>query len=282
MRYPALDVGGDDDGRLLALLDDFSPTAVEERSGGVTVYFTSASSRDAAREAVVREFPQFTTAARDVDDEDWARRSQENLQPVTVGRITVAPPWTSPQPPGTSRQPREARLQVVILPSMGFGTGHHATTRLCLTALQSLDLRDKTVLDVGTGSGVLALAASLLGAREATGIDYDADAIQSAEENLRLNPACGNVRFHLLDLRDGAQLPPADVMTANLTGAILAQSASRLLGALMPGGVLVVSGLQSHERDEVVAAFEGTTLLWEQAEDGWTGLAFNARPPAAV
>jgi ribosomal protein L11 methyltransferase len=156
---------------------------------------------------------------------------------------------------------------------MGFGTGHHATTRLCLAALQTLDLADAFVLDVGTGSGVLAIAAERLGAARALGIDHDSDAVQAAEDNLGVNPAARHVTFAVDDLRT-ATLPPADVVTANLTGVLLVLSARSLLSAVRSGGTLIVSGLLSHERDEVVRAFErSAAIVWEGEEDGWVGLA---------
>jgi ribosomal protein L11 methyltransferase len=154
---------------------------------------------------------------------------------------------------------------------MGFGTGHHATTRLCLAALQTIDLRDQVVLDIGTGSGVLAMAAERLGAARATGIDYDPDAIQSARENLELNRDVRSVIFDVADLSD-ASLPAADVVTANLTGALLVRSSSAVLAAVRPGGTLILSGLLAHERDEVRAAFLPAAVVWEREEDGWVGL----------
>jgi len=276
MKYPALDVRGADADQVLALVDDFAPTAVEDLSDGLSIFFSSASRRDEARAAVEAAFPRAAAAARDVDDEDWARRSQENLTAVTVGGITVTPPWCVQD---TVQSP--SLRSVTILPSMGFGTGHHATTRLCLSALQALDLHDKRVLDVGTGSGVLAIAAATLGAREALGIDFDADAIANALENLELNPQVANVRFETVDVRD-AVLPEADIVLANLTGAVLVQNAALLSSTVAPGGMLIVSGLQSHERKDVVAAFEVATVRWSAEEAGWEALAFNFPASRAV
>jgi ribosomal protein L11 methyltransferase len=275
-QYPAIDVRTDAPDLLLAIVDDYGPTALEERGPAVRIFFAATSDRDAAQRALAA---QFDVTAIEVDDEDWARRSQENLKPVTVGRITVAPPWAVGVRSGFSRGQQPERenqdlspLTVVILPSMGFGTGHHVTTRLCLAALQTVDLTDRDMLDVGTGSGVLAIAADRLGAARAIGIDFDPDAIQSARENLDLNPEARRVTFETIDLA-ARPLRSADVVTANLTGALLVRSAGALLGAVRPGGVLILSGIQSHERDEVRQAFANAEVCWERDEDGWVGIA---------
>jgi ribosomal protein L11 methyltransferase len=282
--YPALTCRVVDPDILAAAVDDYSPLAIEPRETDVRVFFANARDRDAAQSALA---PRFDVSPLDVSDEDWPRRSQENLQPVTVGSITVFPNPQSliPPPPlveapssdgGPVRSARGAKagnpLAIVIQPSMGFGTGHHATTRLCLQALQAADVRDRTVLDVGTGSGILAIAADRLGAARAMGIDVDADAIQSARENLGLNADARRVTFDLVDLT-ASPLPQADIVTANLTGALLVRSAPALAGAVRPGGTLIVSGLLTHEREAVCQAFAGMAVTWEAEEDGWVGIA---------
>jgi len=275
------------------MVDDFHPTAIEERADAIRVFFVDANLRDAAGAAL--SAAKYAVRPVDVDDEDWARRSQENLAPVTVGRVTIVPCTSHPAPstaPGT-RHEAPGTIVIVIQPSMGFGTGHHASTRLCLRGLQAVNLNDQVVLDVGTGSGVLAIAAVRLGAARALGVDYDADAIQAANENLPLNPGVDSVEFRVADL-SAADLPEADVVTANLTGAVLIRSAVRLLDLLRPAGVLIVSGVLDEERDDVVRAFAAAgsertrptggdvgrvlsdpPIVWEQREDGWVALAMK-------
>jgi ribosomal protein L11 methyltransferase len=271
--YPALSVSGADAEFVLAAADDHSPMAAEHDGGSITIFFRDARARDAATRDISAAFPDALIVAREVDDEDWARRSQENLQPVAVGRLTV-----HPSPEGEA-----GSLAIIIQPSMGFGTGHHATTRLCLLALQREDLTGKTVLDIGTGSGVLAIAAARLGAARAIGIDNDPDAVQAARENLALNAEANGVTFDLVELQAvRVQLKPdptygrADLALANLTGALLVREAHRILEAVGRGGRIIVSGLLAEERDPVVAAFKPAALVAEDREDEWVALSFDA------
>jgi ribosomal protein L11 methyltransferase len=271
--YPAVIVRGAEADLVAALVDDFSPTAIEPRDEDVRVFFASAHDRDAAHRVLIAT---HDVTPAEISDEDWAKRSQENLQPVTVGRLTIVP---NPQ----SRSQSESQLQaaignrqsaicLLIPPSMAFGTGHHATTRLCLEALQTTDLRQKTVLDLGTGSGVLAIAAALLGAAHATGIDCDPDAVQTARDNRDLNPASRDrVAFERGDLA-ATRLPSSAVVTANLTGPLLVRAASTIAGAVSAGGTLIVSGLLADERDDVCRAYAPMTAVWEREDEGWAGI----------
>jgi ribosomal protein L11 methyltransferase len=271
--YPALVVRSRPADRLLLLIDDLAATAIEERGDVIRVFFATPEARSKAQRTL--QDRGYTVEPVDVDDEDWARRSQQNLRAITVGRLTIAP---QPQP----AIPRP-ELLIVIQPSMGFGTGHHATTRLCLLALQRLDLSGRFVLDVGTGSGILAIASIRLGAARALGIDADADAVAAALENLRLNPGAGGVEFRVADVST-ARLSRSDVVVANLTGGQLIRNAALLRNLTDAGGVLVASGFLSQERDEVVRAVCGPnegadwgSVESEQSEDGWCVVAVRRR-----
>src|SRR5581483_580613 len=155
----------------------------------------------------------------------------------------------------------------------------HATTRLCLTALQACDLRGASVIDVGTGSGILALAAAALGAARVWAFDSDMDAVLAAKDSLALNPAVRSVDVLHADL-SSARLPPADLVLANLTGAALARFAERLIELAVPGGRLILSGSLQDEADLVAAAFgPRMAILRRDTEDEWVSLVLARRRP---
>ena len=259
---------------VLAELDDFQPTAIQEpdETSRLRAFFTSAESRDAAARALGVSFgSHLFVESINVEDEDWAARSQAQLRAITIGRIIVAPPWdTKSDREGFSSEASEdpsRPLFVIIQPSMGFGTGHHATTRLTLKALQNLTLDNHTVLDIGCGSGVLAIAAVKLGARSAIGIDIDPDALDNARENAVLNHMGDRARFEEGDFREMSIR--ADVVMANLTGGLLERSAAKLADFVEPGGFLIVSGFMESERSVTPAMDQWLTLLNVEAEEEW-------------
>lgn len=261
----------------MADLDDFSPAAVEELASGMRVFFGDEDQRDRALAALRVATPAATLSTLSVSDEAWAERSQAALGPVRIGRFIVSPPWSPP----VADFDAAVDLPITILPSMGFGTGHHASTRLCLRHLQALPVASKAVLDVGTGSGVLALGASRLGAKRVLAIDLDEDALASARENLELNDATALVEVRTLDLTTEATSLATrfDVITANLTGAMLMRYAGVLTGWLQRPGHLIVSGFQTHESAAVARTFEeaGLVVAAREDEDSWVALRIEMR-----
>jgi len=256
------------EGRILAAVDDLgclgsmSQPATDADRPGWLLFFGSAADRDqAATRLDDGVLPPGWHATRvDVPDEPWAARSQAALGAVRVGRLTVAPPWGG----GT-----EGGQVVLIEPSSGFGTGHHATTRLCLQALQALDVAGRHVIDVGSGSGVLALAAEKLGADRIVALEPDPDALDAARRNCGLN---GAVRIDLVPARlEDYHGGPFDIVLANLTGASLGHSAARLMELAGRRGTLILSGFETDELDGVVETFAGRPSR-RLDEDGWSGL----------
>lgn len=249
---------------LYAELDAFGPLAIQEHEtgDGWRVFFRRGADRDAARRALEASLGSRLTGLHplDVDDEDWARRSQAGLGAVRAGGLIVAPPWD----PVTAA---DAGILIVIEPSMGFGTGHHATTRLCLELLQTVEVSGRRAIDVGTGSGVLAIAAAKLGAAGVVGVDNDPDALRNARENAAANGVTDVVALREADL-SAIDLAPADVVLANLTGAALERFAPRLRALVAPGGRLIVSGFAPEELGAVADAI-GVPVASEAREGEW-------------
>lgn len=270
---PALDVRTPADNARLtplidALLDDFDPFAIEDLDARRRrVHFSSDAARDGAARALTRRFGAAGVTVRPlaVADGNWAARSQASLRAVRVGAIVVAPPWDIPPA-------AEAETRVVIRPSMGFGTGHHASTRLCLRALQALPPRGRRVLDLGCGSGVLAIAAALRGAGPTLAVDIDGDAVETARANAALNRVEDVVTVRRADLR-AAGLPPAPLVFANIHAALVCREAGRLARLVSAGGALVVGGVTGGEEDAVCRALSACGRPSARyAEDGWLAL----------
>jgi ribosomal protein L11 methyltransferase len=167
-----------------------------------------------------------------VADTDWVARYHETLGPISVGRLVVAPTHC----PVTLRAPQRP---LWLDPGMAFGTGHHETTYLALAALERLDLRGRRVLDVGAGSGILAIAADLLGAGEAEGLDVDPDTVGVAEANAALNGSRARFAAGVLSERT----KPAHVIVANLYAELHAELAPLYARVLEPGGHLLATGI---------------------------------------
>jgi len=272
--YPAIEIhlpAGDASvpDRLYAILDDYEPSAIHEEDAGEIwrVFFRSADSRDDARAALL-QVHGIDVVAVDVPDEDWARRSQENLKAIEAGGLIVAPPWDVPR--GT------ATPVIIIEPSTGFGTGHHATTRLCLLMLQQLELRGARVLDIGTGSGVLALAAWKLGANDVVAVDHDPDALANARDNIARNGAAPSIDIIRDDL-DTLRIERAEIVLANLTGAVLVRYAAELRSLVADEGYLILSGFAPQDVAVIQTAFAGLAVIDTKAEGDWAAICLRGR-----
>jgi ribosomal protein L11 methyltransferase len=206
-------------------------------------------------------------------NEDWERTWRRGLQPRKVSRrFVVKPTWTA-----WSVAPDE--IVIEIDPQMAFGTGEHATTRGCLRLLDSLIRERDRVLDVGSGSAILAIAAAKCGAASVVAIEFDPDANLNARENIKRNGVAKGVELleRSADPTLLASLGGFDLIAANILSSVILPLLPSLAGVLRPRGRLIVSGILQAERDDVVAAAGRTGLVLRQelVEHEWWSGAFT-------
>jgi ribosomal protein L11 methyltransferase len=260
--------------RLRAGTDDGADLAVPEAR--VTTYIAADDVDGRARLEVGlwhlgQLYPIPEATVRMLAEANWAEAWKAHYTPQRIGPFLVLPSWTEAAP--------QAGERVIRLdPGMAFGTGLHPTTRLCLVALAELVRPLDRVLDVGTGSGILAIGAARCGATELTGLDIDPRAVDTAVANAARN----DVVLHGFAGPLGA-LPPGtwDVVAANLLAGILVDLARELAARTRPGGWLVASGVLAEQADEVDRALQaaGFAAAERRASGDWVALL--ARRPAA-
>lgn len=195
-----------------------------------------------------------------VERADWAEEWKKGIEPVTVGRITILPPWLAPEGPVVAGGP----IVLVIEPGMAFGTGHHETTTACLAVLQELPLAGRHVIDVGTGTGVLALAARALGAATVAAVDTDPEAVDVARDNLAGHPLDG-ITLALGSCAEAGGR--GDVVVANIITDKLMALAEDLVALVRPGGTLVASGIAAGREAEAAERFAAAGIV-TQARPG--------------
>ncbi|AJE04583.1 50S ribosomal protein L11 methyltransferase [Geobacter pickeringii] len=265
-------------------LDTFSLDTVEESSvKTVRAYFTPGEELD-AQIAELAQFlhenaPAFGAGSIPpprvamIGEEDWATGWRQHFAPTRIGSHLVIKPTWEPfdSAPGD--------LVIELDPGMAFGTGTHPTTRLCLEALEeiaaSLGAAPLEVLDVGTGSGILAIAAAKLGARRVVGTDIDPDAVVVAAENCAMNGVADAVELVTTPLE---AIPGSFTVTlANILAEDLVRMAAELATTVAPGGFLVLSGILCEREEYVINGFVPTGLSFQSARHGgeWSCLVYR-------
>ena len=181
---------------------------------------------------------------REIADEDWLESWKAQFTPIHVGRFLVRPTWTTDLD-------ADGAIELVLDPGMAFGTGLHPTTQQCLEALSTVAVEGKSLLDVGTGSGILAIGAAKRGAMPVVAVDTDELAVEAARENATRNGVAIPVA-----MGSAADVPGRfDVVIANIVSPVLQTIASDLVSRLAPGGMLILAGISEPNEGETARAF---------------------------
>lgn len=256
--------------------ESFEPA---DDGSAMSAYVPAAVYTPAMAHEAIDELPfdvDVTATAELVEGCDWNAEWERNyFKPIVVdGKVVVHSSFHTDIP--------EAPYDIVIDPRMAFGTGHHATTTLMMRSLLTTDLHGRKVIDMGTGTGILSILASMLGAAAATGIEIDPFAAENARDNVALNHHGGDVAVDIItgDASSLAAIPyKADIFLANINRNIITADISAYAEATAPGGLLTVSGFYVDDRPVVMAAAEAAGFEFVSADerDNWSSMTFRRK-----
>lgn len=262
---------------------DYVDEALEAKMAGlcqVKLYVTDDADGQAALRRHLAGLEEREYAARPLLENDWATSWQKYYKPLPVGeRLYIVPQWQRDEPVP------EGRVPVYLNPGLTFGTGNHASTQLCMEELERAVRPGDRVLDLGCGSGILAIAALELGAESAAGVDIDPKAVDVAYENAALNGIgqdrytvrAGDVLSDKTLVGELAQAGPFRVVLANIVSDVIIPLSAFARRFSVPGGLFLCSGVIDTRANEVEAVLKknGMTILERLERDGWC--AFGAR-----
>lgn len=209
-----------------------------------------------------------TITADGMNEEDWSESWKQYYKPVPLGKVTIVPAWEE-----YTASPDETVIRMD--PGMAFGTGTHETTRLVILMMQDEELRGKRLLDVGTGSGILSICASKLGAKSCNAYDIDPVAVKVAAENAR-DGGCDNITVGVSDLLRGVDLTEGkyDICVANIVSDIIIRMLPDISKYVRANGPIILSGIIEPRADEVRECIArcGYTIVKELKENDWLGI----------
>jgi len=275
-------VPADDEDAATAVLWEKGTLGIEVRGEGgrgdaeLLAYFPDAPGLEPALAAALVPLPRARLQRAEVPDVDWVARFRERFRPFPAAGFVVTPPWEDPSStPHPSLGPSSAHDVLIVDPGRAFGTGTHESTRLCLGLLRDLAKRGGPlghVLDLGTGSGILAVAAARLGARTVTAVDLDPEAVVAARHHARLNRV--ELRLVCADLA-AALMPGAfDLVLANIAAPLLVERRHEILALGAPA--IVLSGLLATDAETVRTAYEHAGRIEVRQDGEWAALLVEA------
>ncbi len=247
--------------------DNAIGSAVEDGKVIITTLIDLDKSKDFIRQfeeelSYYTNFDKFDykISTRTVDKSDWSEEWKNNFKPIRTTKITIIPIWDN-------NIEKLKTKTFLVNPSIAFGSGEHATTRMCL---EYMDVEGKDVIDIGCGSGILGLSAKILGAKSVLLIDIDENAVKNAKEHAEIN----KINDVVIRQGDLIENETADVIFANLTADILIRLSKKINKNVREGGKLVISGIITEREEEVVAKFKeaGFHVVDVTREDPWVAM----------
>ena len=251
---------------VIALLTEMNYEGFQEEGDLLKAYILSGDYNEEELTHFANE-RKLNFSVTKVENKNWNQEWESNFHPVIINSPIHDNPWLAIRA-GFHKPIKNVEHEIIITPKMSFGTGHHVTTSMMIRMMSELNFYGKTVLDFGTGTGVLAILSEKLGASEIIAIDNDDHSIQNAEENIQTND-CSKIQLLKSSAAKGTH--QFDIILANIIKGVILNNLDSLARQLLPGGVLVLSGLLKDDGKEILQSSKNYGLLLRKKieEEGW-------------